>query len=779
VEQLDGAALAIVEDCLALPEGPPRETLIETRTAGNPALRARVTHLLAQGDGDLGRFATQTFVSPSALARPLPERAGPFRITGVIAEGGMGSVARGERDDGVYVQTVAVKFIRGDLSGAAARERFDEERRILASLSHPSIAHVLDGGSQDGWPWLAMEYVDGEPLTDALDQAGADLQARLEALFAVCDAVAFAHRNLVIHADIKPGNVLMRRDGAIKLLDFGIARLAAEADPDEPLAAHPLTPAYAAPERASGGAPTIAGDIFGLGMLLRDVLGEQSDADTAAIVAHATAADPAERYADVPALIADLWAYRDHRPVAARRDAGWRYRAGKFLRRHRLGASVTAAVMAILAIAAVTATVLYVRAEQARTEAERRFTEVRELSRFLLFDLYDDLADSPGTLPSRLRLADTARRYLDQLQRVPDAPADLRLDIARGWRRLAMVEGLSGVSSLGRPDRARQALVRAEAETRALLADNPDHAGALEELGWIEVGRWTIEGDSAASEQTTARAAAAFARALALDPGREHAVLGLLTTRRNTGYELIWSDHPADAIPVLRGALNDLRRRRFGQASAREAFALEVGLLSQLGDAVYYAGDPPGSLVWYRQQDAVIRAELERQPSAAWTDKLGEAKFNLAGTLVDLPGRQDEALAEARAGAVAIERALSFGPDVNLERRLSVLYGQEALILGVMGRHDEAAAMSRRGFDIRLAVLAGAPGEPGHRRSVAVAGANHARVLAEAGAIDEACAAARIADREWIALRRSGDLWARDAENELAPVAEAIRRYCR
>jgi serine/threonine-protein kinase len=495
----------------------------------------------------------------------------------------MGSVAKGERDDGVYVQTVAVKFIRGDLSGAAALERFDEERRILARLGHPSIAHVLDGGSQDGWPWLAMEYVDGEPLTEALDQAGADPQARLEAFFAVCDAVAFAHRNLVIHADIKPGNVLMRRDGAIKLLDFGIARLAAEADPDEPQAAHPLTPAYAAPERAGGGAPTIAGDIFGLGMLLRDVLGEQSDADTAAIVAHATAADPAERYADVPALVADLRAYRDHRPVVARRNAGWRYRAGKFLRRYRLGASVTAAVMAILAIAAVTATVLYLRAEQARTEAERRFTEVRELSRFLLFDLYDDLADSPGTLPSRLRLADTARRYLDQLQRVPDAPADLRLDIARGWRRLAMVEGLSGVSSLGRPDRARQALVRAEAETRALLADNPDHAGALEELGWIEIGRWTIQGDSAASEQTTARAAAAFARALAIDPRREQAVLGLLTTRRNTGYELIWSDRPADAIPVLQGALNDLRRRRFGQASAREAFALEGGAAQPVG----------------------------------------------------------------------------------------------------------------------------------------------------------------------------------------------------
>jgi serine/threonine-protein kinase len=774
MEGLDTEALTIVEEGLELPPGAARDAFVRRRTEGNAALRSRVEALLSRSDV----LETEDFLPAPLRPVHLPERVGPFRITGKIADGGMGVVASGERDDGVYAQKVAIKFIRGDIGTGLALERFEAERRILARLDHPFVARIVDGGTEDGQPWLAMEYVDGKPLTEALDAAGATPDQRLTAFLSVCEAVAFAHRNLVVHADIKPGNVLMRADGTIKLLDFGIARLIVDLDEDNDAAPHPLTRGYAPPERAGGGAPTVAGDIYSLGVLLGEILPAKPGADLAAIVDRATATDPQARYPDVAALTEDVRAFRDHYPVAARPDADWRYRSAKFLRRHRTGAIVTAAVMLLLAGAALFATLAYIRAEQSRQEAERRFDEVRQLSRFMLFDLYDDLADSPGTLPTRIRLADTARRYLEQLQNVPDAPRDLRLDIARGWRRLATVEGVSGVSSLGRPDRAREALRRAEAEAQAILAEDPGNAGALGEMGWISFGRWTLLGSSPESARVSTTAERYFARALAAEPGLQEARLGLFTARRARAFDLIWANRPRNAIPLLRATLAELRATRFDNRLVRETRGLEVNILARLGDAVYYAGDIPGALIWYREADGIIRAELARHPSLVWTDKLGESKFNLSGTLSDIGGQRGAALIEARAGIAALERALDFGPDVNLERRLTYLYGQESIILDAQGQHAEALAVSERGIALRQRRLVLAPSEAQNRRSLAVAIPNHARMLATAGRRADACAAARSGLEQWRILRRNGDLGQRDATVDVPQAEAAVRQYC-
>lgn len=779
MERLEADALAIVEECLAIPDDAGRDDYVRRMTDGKPRLRARVGELLSHNSDSFRMLATEAFAAPSLAPLPLPGRVGPFRITGLIAEGGMGSVAKAERDDGVYAQTVAIKLIRGDISAAEARERFNAERRILARLDHPAIARVIDGGSQDGRPWLAMEYVDGRPVTEALDVAGAGGGGRLAAFLAACEAVAFAHRNFVVHADIKPGNVLMRGDGAIKLVDFGIARLTVELPPEEGAAtSHPLTPGYAAPERSGGTAPTVAGDVYSLGVLLKEMLGAAAaQGDLSAIAARATAADPANRYPDVAALAADVRAYLGHFPVAARTDAGWRYAAAKFLRRHRVGVILTAAAMTALALAAIVATVLYVRAERARAEAEQRFTEVRSLSRYMLFDLYDDLADAPGTVASRVRLAEMARGYLERLQRVPDAPDDLKLDIVRGWRRLAAVEGLSGVASLGRRDRALDSLARAEAEAGAILAEAPDHAGAIEELGWIALGRWTIAPDGPQSHRLVGLARGHFDRALRLEPERPGARLGLITVRKNEGYDLIWANRAAAAVPVLRGALDDLRRQRFEGHWAREARMLETNLLGRLGDAVYYAGDIPGSLPWYREQDAIVRAELARQPSAAWTDRLGEAKFNLSGTLMDM-GRPEEALAEVRTGVAAVERAASFGADAALQIRLAILYGQEAIVLESLGRIAEAVAVSTRNVALRRARLAQAPTDPQRRRDLAVTLPSHATLLEKAGRRADACVAARLAVAQWSWLRTRHILGERDGAVDVPRAEASVRTYC-
>lgn len=467
---IDAAALKIVEEALGIEEAPARAALIAERCGEDAVLRARVEELLALDGTDMRLTPTESFVRPLSVIDEIPDRIGPYRVTGEIARGGMGAVVRAERDDGVFAQTVAIKLIRGDLASDRARTRFAEERRILARLRHPGIVRIIDGGEVAERPWLAMDLIDGAPVTHALH--GAAHGARLDAFDAVCEAVAYAHSSLVIHADIKPSNVLMGADGRVHLLDFGIARLIVTMDHAELGDPYPLTKGYAAPERAVGVAPTVASDVFSLGVLLLGMLGKQVpgddtsyvagtrlpagqlEGDLAAIAGKALAERPEYRYPDVATLLADIRRHRAWEPVAARGDAGWRYTAGRFARRHRRALVLAGLTALALVTTTVVSTVSYVRAERARAQADARFVELRGLARFMLTELSDRMSDAPGTLGARARLAEVAGNYLDRLRAAPDAPLDLRLDTARGYIRLARLQGLSGTANLGRPDRA-------------------------------------------------------------------------------------------------------------------------------------------------------------------------------------------------------------------------------------------------------------------------------------------------------------------------------------
>lgn len=394
---IDSDALKIVEEALALDDSEARAAFVEKRCVGNPELLARVQQLLALENSNVRLTATESFVRPMSIVEKVPDRVGPYRVTGEIARGGMGAVVKAERDDGVFEQTVAIKLIRGDLASDRTRARFNEERRILARLNHPGIVRIIDGGEADGRAWLAMDYIAGKPITEALDHASND--ARLDAFEAVCEAVAYAHRNLVIHADIKPSNVLMTADGKVHLLDFGIARLIVGMDEAETGDPYPLTKGYAAPERGVGVAPTIASDIFSLGVLLLGILGRrvpgenssfvdgtrlpagELDGDLAAIAAKALAEDPDARYHDVTELLSDLRHHRSWEPIAARANEGWRYHSGRFILRHRKGLLLSGLAALALTATSIIATVSYVRAEHAREEADRRFVELRGLDR--------------------------------------------------------------------------------------------------------------------------------------------------------------------------------------------------------------------------------------------------------------------------------------------------------------------------------------------------------------------------------------------------------------
>src|SRR5215470_5019015 len=406
----DAAGWPLVKDVFqAALDRPPEEraAFLDSACAGDDALRREVESLLV-AQREAGAFLSR----PAALPAP-PElegrRVGPYRVLGPIGRGGMGVVYRAVRDDDVFRKTVALKVVAGGASAEHLR-RLAHERQILGRLQHPNIATILDGGTTDeGQPYLVMEYVEGEAIDAYCAARGLGTRERLEMFRTVCSAVQYAHQNLVVHRDLKPQNVLVTPDGQPKLLDFGIAKLlAAGVDPDETPTATLLpmmTPEYASPEQVRGEAVTTASDVYSLGVVLYELLtgarpysvrtgslqeivrvvcdtqpavpsaaapqahGVRGDLDT--IVLKALRKEPARRYASAQELADDLRRYLEGRPVLARKDTVG-YRVGKFVGRHRVGVAAAALVAASLVGGLVTTLRQARIAEANRLRAERR-----------------------------------------------------------------------------------------------------------------------------------------------------------------------------------------------------------------------------------------------------------------------------------------------------------------------------------------------------------------------------------------------------------------------
>lgn len=761
-DDLERRALELLERLIDRPRS--RARILK----GQPeAVRARIAALEAAAAG--ATAAVPTGDLGASLAEP-PPRVGPFRLLERVGTGGMGSVWRAVRDDGLYEQVVAVKFVHVGLGPAAAR-RFEAERRLLARLEAPGIARLIDGGvTSDGLAYLVMEFVEGRPIDAAC--RGLAIGQRVALFAEAARAVQFAHARLVVHGDLKPANILVDSTGRARLVDFGVGRLLeGETAGDE---RHPLTADFASPERRAGAPPSIADDVFALSVVLRLLTEDAADADLSAIAAKGTDADERSRYASVADLMADLDRWKERLPVRARAPTS-AYRAERFLARHGRLVAATVAVIAALASAAGLATFNYVRAENARQEADRRFLEVRAISRFMLFDLYDRLAEAPGAVEARVRLAATAERYLDRLAASPDPPLDLRLELAQGYRRLARVQGVSGVASLGRPSDALDSLASAERLALAVAAQDPRNAEALELLGDIQADRWTLAPDNAESAAINAAARERYGQALAADPTRPGARLGLIGAEKNRAYDLIWAeDRPKDAIPVLEAALAELRRSGLKGEDAR---LMEVHLLNRLGDAIYYAGDIQGSLGPYREAEALVDARLAEGPALEWLARKGESDWNVSGSLGDL-GRLDEALAKAREGRAVMTGVLSYGPDANAEKRLLILLGQEAALLAEQGDARAAVEPSLRSVALREARAAREPDDPQRARDLALGLEQSAHVLARAGDRPEACRLAGRSAAAWAAIQARGRLSRKDAQKNLPAAAAAQRDYC-
>lgn len=261
-----------------------------------------------------------------------------YRLVRELGSGGGGVVFLAERADGQFVKSVAVKVLHG-IASEDGKRRLRAERQILADLDHPNIARLLDGGeTADGQPYLVLEYVEGDALHDGVAELG--LAPRVALFCDIARAVAHAHQRLVVHRDLKPSNIVLTRDGSPRLLDFGVARLMADATDDE--STRVFTVGYASPEQQTGGKITTRTDVFALGVILGELVAPlRPDADLVDIARKASAEAADDRYATVDALLDDLERWRTGMPVQARRPSLF-YRAGRFVRRNRVRVALSA-----------------------------------------------------------------------------------------------------------------------------------------------------------------------------------------------------------------------------------------------------------------------------------------------------------------------------------------------------------------------------------------------------------------------------------------------------
>jgi len=547
---------------------------------------------------------------------------GPYRIKRVLGEGGMGVVCLAERDD--LGSLVAIKLLRDAWLSPARRERFAVEQRVLAQLNHPGIARLYDAGVlTDGTPWFAMEYVDGIPLTDYCREHNCSIERRLQLFRQACEAVRFAHAHAVIHRDIKPSNTLVKQDGSVHLLDFGIAK---QLDGLEgPGAARTvlrlMTPAYAAPEQLFGNQIGVHTDVYSLGVVLYELLTGRlpfdlrnlSALETTAVVArHAAArpsqvardpahhgsapsraewadldvlcltamhAEPERRYSSVEALVRDIDHYLQSQPLDARAD-GWSYRAGKFLRRNWQTASITAAaVLLVVGLSAFFTLGLAKARDAARLEAARTERVQQLMTR--LFQGGDSLAGPANDLKV-MEVLDRGTREVQALTSDPAVQAELLHQLASIYQKLRQPE---------RADALFQTAL--ELRTRLFGAASPQVAESLVAIGLLRVDQAHL----AEGEELVRKGHRLSLQSLPADhPQVIAASLALGRTLRERG------SHD-EAIAILSQVL--AMQSRPGKAPADEAAAL-----SELADANYSAGRYAAGEQQYRRLLAMHRQQL-------------------------------------------------------------------------------------------------------------------------------------------------------------------------
>ena len=689
-----GASLARLADLFktAIDLAPEdRDAWIAANVAGRGEHAALMRLLVADQDPGfldtpVSEHATRITEDGRMAERLVGQRIGAFRLMRLLGKGGMAAVFLGSREGGDFRQDVAIKLLRRGLYSEVEQRLFLRERQVLASLSHPNIARLFDGGVTDaGIPYLVMEYVDGRTITQHSDERKLDVAARLELFQTVCHAVDAAHRALIVHRDIKPSNVLVSSDGAVKLLDFGIAKLLE--DNVESGTVGVFTPDYAAPEQIAGRHVTTATDVYALGVVLHElILGVRPrhpakrpssiDARQGAaagspaqlkkilrgdldnILMKALAPEPDRRYVSAGALADDIQRYLGAQPVLAHPPSPW-YRARKFVRRHRLGVASTL-VFAIAVVAAL-ATALW-QANVARVETQRA-DSVRD---FLMSVFNSAGADLPkDQRPSTEDLVDRAAARLMSQDALPDP---LRADLLMTLAKVA--------ESVGAFDRAVTLLDRGEPIIARLYG--PDDARSWD----AKVTRAELLLDRTHYAEAAA----------SLQPMRER-----LASRRDA--------IGVRGMMVIGAGLSHAGRVDEGLAALRRARELGESEDTRLADLLLRASIQEAATLLDAQH---FREGLDRSDAtlALW-HRLGDPpNRSIVDLYVDIAVGA-EALGDVARAEVAYKQAIDLGDRYFDKPNPSTAWnvGIYGTFLVAQGRFDEAEPYLKRGLEMRRAVL--------------------------------------------------------------------------
>ena len=750
----------ILEEALDLPEAE-RAAWLGARCGDDVVLREQVQSLLAAVVESEGRFeapgitaARDALEELAATADARPARIGPYEVLEELGRGGMGTVYRAVRDGDGFRQVVALKVLRRGLDTDDVLRRFRLERRVLAALTHPNIARLHDGGTtDDGRPYLAMEFVDGAPITTHCDAARLTVRDRLRLVLGVVDAVSAAHAQLVVHRDLKPSNILVTSDGHVKLLDFGIAKLldADEAADHTRTGVHLLTPEHASPEQLRGDPVTTATDVYQMGVLLFQLLTSrtpfaaagndpvelprltavlQKDADAAAtararsttpdrlraavrgdldtIVRTALSPEPERRYASADRLAADLRRYLQDRPIAARPASRW-YRARKFATRHPWVAPAAALALAVIAAYAVLTARHAAQLERERNLARLEGERTEQVRRFLV-DLFRSADPSLPADPDRGRRITVvealdlgAERLRTELKDRPDLRAPLLSAVSEVY------------ANLGAHDRARPLREEALALEQRLHGENSPQARAsmghlgriLGNLGERDAALAHFDRRLALARGEAPPVPAELASAL-LDLGQHHSSRGRPEVALRHYEELIGLSASggvpladlAEAYRSLADVHQVLDRLDLAEAAARQALALKQEVLGE--DATGVGGAHITLAENLGATGNVEEAEQHFQAGLAILERrLGDehaltlASLNNLAVLRQKTG--DLAGAEALHRRVLEIRLRALGPG---HMEVAGSYQNLGTIVGLQDRHEESEALHIKALEV-------------------------------------------------------------------------------
>lgn len=784
-EKTEREALAIFERSLDLPSDS-REAWIIQEARGRPELLRKALAYLSHDQSGASMLNTGGAFDDILGDETRPSHIGAYRLTETIGRGGMGAVYRGERSSGDFDHDVAIKVIRRGVISDKLVARFQSERQMLAKLSHPNIARLFDGGSlEDGAPYIVMEFIDGPPITKWANRHNLSEQDRLKLFASACDAVAFAHQNLIVHRDISPSNVLVDASGEVKLIDFGIAKLsddqAVPANAAHSLASLTFTPGFAAPERSKGGAANTLSDIYSLGKLLEMLLDPcPVNSEAQAIIAKATSDEPEARYATVDMLRNDIENLANGFPVQAVAPSP-SYRIRKFVARNKVSSAAAFAAAVGLIAAFVITLVQYQRAETALADADRRFTEVRELANFQLFDLYDELVEIPGTTKVLSQIADKSRAYLDVLADDPRASQSLQLEIAQSYKRLSDVLGNPEGANLGRREEAGVILRQAYAQLSDLHRNASGDAAitrAFAETSYaLSVFEFIAEDNEEATVKYATQAATLYASLKQNGQGTGDDHRKQLSASLQAAKPLIWMGKGKEgykAMVDLRESADALLEQRPDDRSVQ---VMAATIYSELAWLVSWEFPPDSpeyqeTIPTINKSIGIYENILRENPDNFDVRRsLSVSYYNRALIYVGYEDDRSTLRDMRKAESLVLNLLKVDKNDRNSARILETIRKEMVMTLAYLGQASEAIALGQQVLDQKRTAHEKAPDNPGFFRDYANSLFTYGTAMKTLGMKEKSCALFRQSMAIWNTIKEDGNLAELDEQGAVKEIA--------